>query len=128
MRILIVYFLLIIISSCSNRSGIPKDIIPPDSMQVVLREVFMANEYAVQFIAKDSLRPDKVKATQDQFETIFKIHHISRAEFKNSLSFYESRPDLNKMIFDSLSAYANRHRNELYAPKPIVNPPPIPLK
>jgi hypothetical protein len=91
-----------------------------------MKDVIIAGEYSAQYIVKDSLKPDKIKASEDLMETVFKIHHTTREEFKKSLSFYESRPDLNKIIFDSLAADANRHRAELYAPRPIVKP--IPLK
>ena len=97
-------------------------------MQRILKDVIIADEYSTQYISKDSLRPDKVKASQELLDGIFKIHHVTREEFKNSLSFYESRPDLNKNIFDSLSADMNRRKTELYLPKPIVKPKPVPVK
>jgi hypothetical protein len=114
------FFLVFFLTACSNRTGIPKDIIPPDSMQMIMKDLIMAAEYTSQYIAKDSLRPDKVKANQDLLEAIFKLHHTNRTAFRESLNYYESRPDLNKRIFDSLAVYANRHRAELYAPKAPV--------
>ncbi|HEY4937108.1 MAG TPA: DUF4296 domain-containing protein, partial [Puia sp.] len=116
------------LAACSNRTSIPKDIIPPDSMQKIMREVIMAGEYSVQYISKDSLKPDKLKANQDLMEDIFRLHHTTRAAFKQSLNFYESRPDLNKIIFDSLAADANRHKQELYGPRTNVKPIPVPVK
>ena len=112
------FFFLFLLTACSNRSSIPGNIIPPDSMQKIMMDVIMANEYASLYISKDSTKHDKVKANQDLLEAIFKIHHVSKAEFQTSLRFYESRPDLNKNIFDSLAAYANRHRPELYRNAP----------
>jgi hypothetical protein len=123
---LIIYSLIIALFACSNRTAIPKDIIQPDSMRVIMMDIFMANEYALQFISKDSLKPDKVKAGQDLLEDIFKIHHTSKESFKKSLKFYESRPDMNKKIFDSLAAYANQHKAELYMPKTPVKGNQIP--
>ncbi len=110
--------------SCSNRTGIPKDILPQDSMKQVMIDVLTASQYSAQYIAKDSLKHDKRKANQQMLEDIFRIHHITKETFKQSLQFYESRPDLNKQIFDSLSAYANRHQKDIYAPasKPIAVP------
>ncbi len=81
----------------------------------------MSSEYSTNFIAKDSLRPDKLKENQLLFEAIFKIHHITRKEFNTSLAFYESRPDLNKRVFDSLVVYAariNTEHNKPSAAKP----------
>jgi hypothetical protein len=106
----------VFIVSCSNRTGIPKDILPQDSIKQVLLDVLMASQYSAQYIAKDSLRTDKQKVNQQMLEDIFRIHHITKETFKQSLQFYESRPDLNKQIFDSLSAYANRHQKDIYAP------------
>jgi len=114
--------------SCSNRTGIPKGILPPDSMQVIMKDIIMAAQYSSQYISKDSLKKDKVKANQDLLEDIFKVHHISRTEFKNSLVFYESRPDLNKKIFDSLNSDQARHRNDLFAPQVKAKPFPLPVK
>jgi Domain of unknown function (DUF4296) len=134
------FVLFVFIISCSNRTGIPKDILPPDSMELVMKDILMASQYSAQYVSKDSLRPDKRKANQQLMEDIFKIHHITRETFKQSLQFYESRPDLNKKIFDSLSAYVSLHQKDLYAPssKPIVVPgtpgkinmkphPPVPV-
>ena len=87
-------------------------------MQRILKDVIIAGQYSEMYVAKDSTRPDKLKASQELLEEIFRIHHTTREEVKKSLSFYESRPDLNKKIFDSLQADANRHKTELYLPQP----------
>ena len=124
MKRLTVFFLVMIVAACGNRTSIPKDIIPSDSMYRIMRDVIMAEEYSSQYIARDSLLHDKVKANQALLEDIFKVHHITKAAFQKSLSFYESRPDLNKNLFDSLSADLNRHKPENYAPKTVANPLP----
>ncbi len=97
-------------------------------MRLIMKDIIMAGEYSDQFVAKDSTRPDKMKANQELFEAIFKIHHTTREEVRRSLSFYESRPDLNKEIFDSLAADANRRKAELYLPKPLLKSVHLPEK
>lgn len=99
-------------------------------MQKIMKDLIVAGEYSTMYIAKDSLKRDKVKANQDLMETVFKIHHTTKDAFKESLSFYESRPDLNKIIFDSLAAEANRRRPELYAPskRPPIRVTALPVK
>lgn len=124
MGILFLFF----VAACSNRTDIPKDIIPPDSMRLIMKDIIIAGEYSDQYVSKDSSRPDKKKANQELFDAIFKIHHTTREEVKKSLSFYESRPDLNKKIFDSLASEANRRRVELYQPRPITKPNLVPEK
>ena len=91
-------------------------------------DVIMAEQFSANYINRDSLKKDKVKANQELLEAIFKIHHTNRVEFRKSLNFYESRPDLNKNIFDSLAAYGNRHRNELFEIKSIKKPGTLPEK
>ena len=97
-------------------------------MQKIMKDIIEADQYSSQYVSRDSSRKDKVKANQDLMEVIFKIHHTTRAEFKASLNFYESRPDLNKKIFDSLMADANRRKPELYLPKPIIKSGKTPEK
>ena len=128
MKRLSVFFITILFAACSNRSGIPAGIIPRDSMMAIMKEIIMVNEYSVAYAAKDSMKKDKILANQELLDGVFKIHHISRETFQNSLRFYDSRPDMNKVIFDSLSAYANRHRTDLYRPLKIQKPVPTPAK
>lgn len=124
MKRLPVFFTMILLTACSNRSSVPGDIIPMDSMTVIMKDIIIANEYAMIYIPKDSTKKDKILANQELLDGVFKIHHITRESFENSYRFYESRPDMNKTIFDSLSAYANRHKTELYRPLKIQKPIP----
>jgi len=117
-----VIFTILLFIACSNRSSIPGDIIPMDSMTLIMRDIVIANEYSVSNIPKDSTKKDKILANQQLLDGVFKIHHITRESFQKSYQFYESRPDMNKTIFDSLSAYANRHKSELYRPLKIPKP------
>jgi Domain of unknown function (DUF4296) len=119
-----VFFIIILFAACSDRSSVPGDIIPLDSMTVIMKDIIIANEYSLANIPKDSTKKDKILANQELLDGVFKIHHITRELFQNSYRFYDSRPDMNKIIFDSLSAYANRHKTELYRPPKI--PKPIP--
>jgi hypothetical protein len=122
------FLIIFFFTACSNRTGIPEEVIPPDSMEKIMKDIIMAEQYSNQYILKDSLRTDKQKANQDLLEAIFKLHHTTRKSFQESLNYYESRPDLNMKIFDSLSVYANQHRAELYAPKAPVKLHPDTLK
>lgn len=128
MNRLTIFFLVAFFVACSNRTGIPNDIIPPDSMTRIIKDVIIADEYSTGFVTRDSLKKDKTLANQELLDGVFKIHHTTREEFKKSLSFYQSRPDLNKIIFDSLSAYVNRHKTDIYLPKALVKPAKPPVK
>jgi hypothetical protein len=117
-----VFSLMILFAACSNRSNIPADIIPLDSMTLIMKDIIIANEYSLVNVPKDSTKKDKILANQQLLDGVFKIHHVTRESFQNSYQFYESRPDMNKTIFDSLSAYANRHKTDLYRPLKIPKP------
>jgi hypothetical protein len=119
-----VFFIMILFVACSNRSSVPGDIIPLDSMTVIMKDIIIANEYSLAYVQKDSTKKDKMLANQKLLDGVFKIHHVTRKSFQNSYRFFESRPDMNKTIFDSLSAYANRHKTELYRPLKIPKPAP----
>ncbi len=114
--------MIIFFAACSNRTGIPNDIIPPDSMGRIMKDVILADEYSTNYLSKDSLQKDKMLANEQLLDGVFKIHRISRQDFQTSLKFYESRPDLNKKIFDSLSAWSNRHKTDVYLPKNVILP------
>ena len=119
--LLFVFFAL----SCVDRTGVPNDIIPMESMQKIMADIILANNYSSDYLLKDTTKKDKVQANQELMAIVFKIHHTTAADFKKSLVFYESRPDLSKKIFDSLEVYNNRHRKDDY--KPIGNAPAHPV-
>jgi Domain of unknown function (DUF4296) len=121
---LTVFFIMILSAACSNRTSVPGDVIPLDSMTLIMKDMIVANEYSQTYILKDSTKKDKILANQQLLDGVFKIHHVTRESFQNSYRFYESRPDMNKTIFDSLSAYANRHKSDLYRPLKIPKPVP----
>lgn len=124
-RLFVIFFVLFAIS-CVDRTGIPNDIIPMESMQKIMADIILANNYSSDYLLKDSTKKDKVLANQDLMAIVFKIHHTTASDFKKSLNFYESRPDLSKKIFDSLEAYNTRHRKDDYKPgavHPVTKPP-----
>lgn len=129
MKGLHIFVLCLCFSACMDRNVVPSGIIQPDSMRVILKDVIMVDQYALQYLFKDSVKKDSshrnVKLEIRQlYETVFKLHTVTRDEFRKSLDFYDSRPDLIKTMFDSLAAYETRHRNDLYKPNSTLIPSP----
>ncbi|HEX3081422.1 MAG TPA: DUF4296 domain-containing protein, partial [Puia sp.] len=87
MKPLPVIFTLVLLTACSNRSSVPADIIPLDSMTFIMKDVIIANEYAMTYIPKDSTKKDKILANQELLDGVFKIHHITRESFEKSYRF-----------------------------------------
>ena len=101
MRISIFIFLLIFISGCIGDKKIPRGIIPQNEMRKIMWDLMRADAYVADFIMKDSTRNKKTESAI-LYEEIFAMHSTTKEEFIKSRDFYLGRPDLLKVITDSL--------------------------
>ena len=81
-------------------------------MENILWDMIRADRFANQFLVHDSV--NRKRKTFEMYENVFHIHHISREEFLKSYKFYLGRPDIAKVMFDSISVRAERRRSEVY--------------
>jgi Domain of unknown function (DUF4296) len=127
MRVLIFFLFLFLMIGCINKDKTPPGIIARDSMPRILWDVIVADQFSKQFILKDSAKINTRLETMKLYQQVFQLHHITRDEFQKSYQFYIARPDLMKIIFDSLSVYSNKQRQEIYKPiKPkLLSKPPV---
>lgn len=110
MRFFLFIFLLAFFFGCVRNDGIPKDIIPQNHMRKIMWDLMRADAYVSDFIMEDSTRDKNVERAV-LYEKIFAIHSTTQESFKRSMSFYESRPDLLKVITDSLKADEKKVQN-----------------
>ena len=111
--VLALLFFICLFTACSSSDKvIPKDIIAVNKMKLIVWDMIRAGELAKTQYLKDS-GIIKVK-TLENFQQVFGIYGISKDEFYKSYSYYEKHPDKNKILMDSVIAYANRQRTELY--------------
>jgi hypothetical protein len=108
MRILSIFFLALLISSC--KSSLPGDILPPKKMQAVLWDVMQADAMAEYYAAKDSTFT-RLSKHIDYYQKVFVIHKISKEDFTRSLAYYENHPSSLKPILDSLQSFGQRLQN-----------------
>lgn len=101
MRFSYFIFLIILNFACIRNNKIPKDVIPQNQMRKIMWDLMRADAYVTDFIMKDSTRDKKAESAK-LYEKIFDIHSTTRETFKKSLAFYQGRPDLFKVISDSL--------------------------
>ncbi|HET9745653.1 MAG TPA: DUF4296 domain-containing protein [Chitinophagaceae bacterium] len=101
MRYFLYIALLISFYGCTRIDRIPKDVIPPNEMRKIMWDLMRADAYVSDFIMKDSTR-DRQAESAMLYEKVFAIHSINQEAFNKSITFYESRPDLLKIITDSL--------------------------
>ena len=101
MRFFFFIILIILTIGCIQDKKIPKDILSQNEMRKIMWDLMRADAYVSTFIMKDSTKNQKAESAI-LYEKIFDIHSTTRENFKKSLAFYESRPDLFKAISDSL--------------------------
>jgi hypothetical protein len=113
----LIIFFSTIIFSCSNEDEIPKQVISQKEMQKILWDMLLADRYTSQYIAKDTSKKLKLENLK-LYDEVLQLHKISKNQFIESFNFYLKRPDLTKVMFDSLSAAANSRRGEVYLAAP----------
>ncbi len=101
MRLLLFIIPAVLAFACIHDKKIPKDILSQNEMRKVMWDLMRADAYVTSFIMKDSTR-DQKEESAILYEKIFAIHFTTRETFQKSLAFYENRPDLFKVISDSL--------------------------
>lgn len=101
MRIFLFLILTIFFSACVRNNKIPKGIIAQNEMRKLMWDLMRADAYIADFVMKDSTRNQKAESAK-LYEQVFTIHSTTADVFKRSLAFYQSRPDLLKVITDSL--------------------------
>jgi hypothetical protein len=90
---------------------IPPDILPIDTMKVLIWEMTQAGEYAGYLRERDTT----IKSLNTAyFSAVLKLHHLEKNKFYTSFHFYQAHPTINKILMDSVSAYSSRQRTEAY--------------
>lgn len=117
MKFLIVFFIVFFCAACNPDSKIPDDVIGIDKMKLIMWDMIRAGELARNNAWKDSVT---FKTTQS-FQQVFSIYSITKDNFYKSYKYYEEHPDQNKILMDSITAYASRKRADLFV-KPRVEP------
>jgi Domain of unknown function (DUF4296) len=98
--------------ACSDTKKPPANIIGPEKFQKILADVILADALSVERSFKDTSL--KIKdANAAYFLKIFELHGVTKNEFMRSYNFYLSRPDLLRVISDSVSSVLNRENLQL---------------
>ena len=115
-------FIILIISNfaCIRDNKVPKDVIPQNQMRKIMWDLMRADAYVSDFVMKDSARDKKTESAK-LYEKIFDIHATSQEAFKKSLVFYQNRPDLFKVISDSLRADEKKSQQYPDEKKPQID-------
>lgn len=111
------FFVLIALWLTTGCSGnkVPSGIIHPHEMGNILFEISMAEEFVNTYVSKDTTKNREMEI-QKEYQKIFLLHKITKAQFEKSYDYYRAHTDVFKTMMDSLNARAQRARNELYKP------------
>jgi hypothetical protein len=101
-----------ILSACSREKK--PDVIPVPEMSKIMWDMVRADQYVADFVIKDTALSKKQESIK-LYEAIFRIHHITQAEFKKSMDYYKSKPELIQPLLDSLV----KMQREAFQPKPF---------
>jgi hypothetical protein len=114
-------------AGCADKGSVPSGILPLSKMQTVMWDMIQADQYATLSIAKDSIGKDSIAKrtavkveTLKLYEEVFRLHDVSREEFRKSYQYYLDHPELNQRLFDSLMSQGTRLRTESYS-RPVIN-------
>jgi len=120
MRWIAGWLIILVITGCTNNKKIPPEIIQQPRMEKILWDMMQADRYVASFIMPDKVMDSAIKKEKAavMYEQVFRLNNISRDEFLKSYKFYLGRPDITKTMFDSISARADRQRNEMYRSSP----------
>ncbi len=113
MRCLIIATL-IFFAACTHNDRIPDGIIGKEKMEGILWDMIQADRFSSQFLLKDSARIDVKKETLVLYDQVFQVNKVTKEEFIKSYKYYLSRPDITKVILDTLASRANRRKEAVY--------------
>jgi hypothetical protein len=121
MRVIISILIVFVFAACSQKDKIPSGILSQQKVRLIMWDLMRADEYINGLLMKNSTL-DLSAERFSLYEQIFRLHSTNREKFKKSLSFYQGRPDLLKVITDSLrSDEKNALKNQYQDSKPFVD-------
>lgn len=110
---LVVFFCIIILSSCSRSSRIPSEILGQDRMSALLFDISMAEGHAENAYFRDTAK-SRDSILKVELDRVLLIHGVSQQQFLDSYRFYKLNPHLYKVMVDSLQARSQRDQQKMY--------------
>jgi hypothetical protein len=106
MRSILSFVLFAIILFSCGRKEKRADVLSQNKMREVMWDMIRTDQWVSDQLIKDSSKNKKEESIK-LYEEVFHIHGITKDEFKKSLDYYSSRPDLFRPIIDSLAKRKN---------------------
>ena len=119
MRAILVTLMTVCLLGCTNTTKVPDDILSKRKMEGILWDMIQAERFNALFQIKDSASTNIELEKFKLYEQVFAIHKTSKDDFIKSYKYYLSRPDMAKVILDSMTAKAERLKAESYRAVPL---------
>ena len=104
---IICIFSIFLLLACNN--GMPKNVLPLNTMKVVMFDMLKADDWYARILVGDTLM-QRVKEDIPLYEQVFAVHKLTKKQFFDSYHYYESHPVAYKELVDSLESYANNQK------------------
>ena len=111
MRTTTFFLMIFFFTGCSQKNKVPAGVLSPQKMRTVIWDLMRADEYINNYLVNKNTAELKTERTI-LYEQIFRLHAVDQKKFQKSLSFYQGRPDLLKVIADSLRSDERRVTEE----------------
>jgi hypothetical protein len=98
--------------ACSSPNKIPEDVMGINEMKPLLWDMMRAGILAQNNKGRDTAGIRK--AAVANYEKVFAIYGTNKETFYRSYQYYMEHPDKHKILMDSVVAYANRKRVDLF--------------
>jgi len=97
--LLAIFSILILINSCKNKQDFPKDIIKPDSINLILHDIQII-EAGLGIMHNHEI--DEVKYITPLYNKLLQKYNLSNTRFKSSLNYYFKNPKLLDESYQNL--------------------------
>ena len=101
--------LLVVVLLVACNSRLPKNVLPVNTMKVVMFDMLKADEWYARKLAGDTLML-RMKDDIPLYEQVFAVHKLTKQQFFDSYHYYEAHPVAYKELVDSLESYANNQK------------------
>ena len=106
--IIVAFFLLL--QSCSQEKTTSVDVIPQDTMAMVLADIHIAD--ATLNVIMNS---EKFKEIDDYYFSILKKYNISRSRFDSSIVYYSREPEVYGKVYEDVMFIISQEEGEVFA-------------
>ena len=110
---LIILILLIFAFSCGRKDKVPEGVLEPAKMEKVMTDLLMSESFAESYLLIDTSKKRDEWFT-GELNKVLAVQDVTQDQVRKSLDFYKTRPDLFKVIIDSINARAQRNRDKVY--------------